>query len=129
MIINWLNSSKSIAPLLLLSNILNTAINSFLEQSTESLLKRPSNSSIERTPFLFASNYLKIFLNAYSSWLPLARVISLCLILAITYIAYFLWTAISSSSTTSQIDSIILMRLLSFGCIIPPSKLAKCHFS
>ena len=87
---NWLNSSKSMAPLLLLSNILKTAINSFLEHSTESLLIRPSSSLTERTPLLLASNYLKISLNLYSSWLPLARVISLCLMLATTCIAAFL---------------------------------------
>ena len=126
-IMNWLNSSKSTAPLLLQSNILNTATSSFLEQSTESLPNIPYSSSMERTPLLLASNYLNISLNLYSSWLPLARVISLCLMLATTYIACFLCTEFSSSSTISQTCSIILMRLSSFGCIMAPSREAWFH--
>jgi len=126
---NWLNSSKSMAPLLLLSKSLKTAISSFLEQSTPSLLKRPDNSSIERTPLLLASKVLKMFLNKYSSWLPLASVINLCLIRATTYIACFWWTEASSSSQTSQTCSIIFTRFSSFGCIMAPSRPAWTHSS
>jgi len=126
---NWLNSSKSMAPLLLLSISLKTAISSFLEHSTPSLLKSPDNSSSERTPLLLASKVLKMFLKWYSSWLPLAKVINLCLMRATTYIAYLRWTAASSSSQTSQTYSIILMRLSSFGCIIHPSRPAWIHSS
>lgn len=64
---NWLNSSKSMTPLLLRSINLNAATSYGSEHATPRFDSNPLNSCVDRVPDLSISNFLNMFLKWYSS--------------------------------------------------------------